>query len=259
MTKTLYCNHSDPTGLLDDQQARTGFKLLEEELRELAISLKAEALRKFVSYLHGDQLDVLLNLAAITTLHMLGAGLHLHSYVFLISNRTSCFQEDLSSMYYESTTFLQAALDLEASTGRLLDYCCNFLFLMFLVAGCALIKILNSTFATYVDLVHGKTLFNGVVLAMRKISVRPDDMADRLAEKLTHIWQAEGSGIQSERTLLHKDEDSLRLIIRCRMSVSHVFDCIWEWQSRVQNKERRMFHVLDVHWCKPTLTPSNSC
>ena len=150
-------------------------------------------------------------------------------------------------MFHKSTLYIQAALDLEASTGRFSSYSSNFLFHVLLVAGCALIKTLNSTFVTYVDSDYGKTLFNSTIVAMRKISLREDDISDRLAEKLMQIWRAEGSGVLSERTLLPNTEDPLQLRVRCRMSVSHVFDCVWGWKCKGQYKERRMSHVPGIH------------
>lgn len=99
-------------------------------------------------------------------------------------------------------------------------------------ASCTLLKILNSSFAKHLDVAQGKSLFNSAVLALRTISIKNNDIPARLAEALGRMWRAAGSGLSIGTIgIANEQDDPLQLRIRCRMSVSHVFDCIWGWRG----------------------------
>lgn len=99
-------------------------------------------------------------------------------------------------------------------------------------ASCTLLKILNSSFAKHLDVAQGKSLFNSAVLALRTISIKNNDLPARLAEALGRMWRAAGSGLSIGTIgIANEQDDPLQLRIRCRMSVSHVFDCIWGWRG----------------------------
>ncbi|TAQ88772.1 hypothetical protein B7494_g2938 [Chlorociboria aeruginascens] len=76
------------------------------------------------------------------------------------------------------------------------------------------------------DSVQGKALFNTAILSLRTISVRNNDFPDRVAEALARMWRAAGSGMPVDGD----GYDNLELKIRSRMTVSHVYDCIWGWR-----------------------------
>ena len=62
-------------------------------------------------------------------------------------------------------------MDYETSSGILLEHCSNLVSHTIFSAAFALLKLLNSPFASKVDVEHGKALFNGSLLTARKMSV----------------------------------------------------------------------------------------
>jgi hypothetical protein len=85
-------------------------------------------------------------------------------------------------------------------------------------------KLLKSNFSRHIDFNHGKLLFNGAISAIRRISVMDHDRPVRLADILSQMWNATGP--------MAAEEDGLQLKVRCRMSMSHVYDTVWRWRQR---------------------------
>ncbi len=109
---------------------------------------------------------------------------------------------------------------------------------MVVAAGFTLLKLLNSFFAHHIDIEYGKTLFNRAIWAIRTISVATNDLPSRLAEVLAQLWR----GGSADSRMLHNDNDvvdsSLQLKVRCRMSMSLVYDSVWRWREEFQAKGR---------------------
>lgn len=88
----------------------------------------------------------------------------------------------------------------------------------------------------YLDTVASKGLFNFSIAAVRKISVSNNDLPGRLAEVLAQL-KARGNrrGISSNKN----DWKCLELKVRSRMSMSVVFDSLWEWRRGFEVDESR--------------------
>lgn len=155
-------------------------------------------------------------------IHLRAAELHLRYFVFLGSNARS---DDLTKLFIATTSFLGRVLDLETSPGELIGHAPNYILQMIVSAAFALMKLLKSDFRRHIDFEHGKLLFNGAISAIRRISVMDHDRPVRLADILAQMWNA-GSPEDSA------GGDALQLKIRCRMSMSHVYDTVWRWRQR---------------------------
>ena len=125
----------------------------------------------------------------------------------------------------------------------------NYIMQIVLAAGFTLLKLLNSFFASQVDTVTGRTIFLQTVTALRNISVVQNDLPQRLAEVLAQLWQASGAGGQrmfDDATGNKRDIDSsLQLRVRCRMSMSLVYDSVWRWKEQFEadrNLDRMVEH-----------------
>lgn len=154
-------------------------------------------------------------------IHLRAAELHLRYFVFLGSNPRS---DDLTKLFIATTSFLGRVLDLETSPGELIGHATNYILQMIVSAAFALMKLLKSDFSRHIDFDHGKLLFNGAISAIRRISVMDHDRPVRLADILAQMWNAGGSDPSGEEALLLK--------VRCRMSMSHVYDTVWRWRQR---------------------------
>lgn len=176
-------------------------------------------------------------------IHLRAAELHLRYFVFLGSNARS---DDLTKLFIATTSFLGRVLDLETSPGELIGHATNYILQMIVSAAFALMKLLKSDFSRHIDFNHGKLLFNGAISAIRRISVMEHDRPVRLADILAQMWNAGNSEIEA-------GEDGLQLKVRCRMSMSHVYDTVWRWRQRF----RPMRSIEDQ--CKFILTPVFIC
>lgn len=181
---------------------------------------------------------------AITRMYLRAAGLHLHLSIFFDDPTTKNYLQGLSSLYVATTAFLEAALGLEPSVGPGLSYSPNYIYQMTLAAGFTLLKLCKSFFAIHIDMDYTKSLFNRTIWALRSMSVTNNDLPVRLAEVLAQLWKMgslpppqqhgnKGTG-QSEK------DDTLRLKVRCRMSMSLVFDSVWRWREDFQARGKNL-------------------
>ncbi|RDW71554.1 hypothetical protein BP6252_08117 [Coleophoma cylindrospora] len=166
-------------------------------------------------------------LSLINTLHLRAAEIHLRYSAFFDAESATTYQKGLISLYYATSNFLTCALALKGSPN--LIYSGAYILQMVVSAAFALLKLLNSSFGTHVDLEHGKQLFNQTLDAIKRMSVKSNDRAMRLAEVLTRLWTAAGKGeaISPGR----ETDSSLQMQVRCRMSMSHVYDSVWRWRE----------------------------
>ncbi|KAI9826995.1 MAG: hypothetical protein M1819_007089 [Sarea resinae] len=229
VTKALYSNHGNSTGLYSDHERSIMSTFLIRDFEELEERI-------------GDILS------PIKTLHIRAAGLHLRLFAFFDSNAHKSYRQDLLGLYFATTSFLETALNLEtALAGAILPYTSNYILQLMIAAGFTLLKLLNSFFAPSIDLEYGKSLFNRTIWAIRSISVASNDLPSRLAEVLAQLWRAGGGGSARPQTtasngmggsVVPDTDSSLQLKVRCRMSMSLVFDSVWRWREEFQAKGR---------------------
>lgn len=179
-------------------------------------------------------------------IHLRAAELHLRYFLFLGASARS---EDVTKLFITTTSFLRWVLDLETSPGELLGHATNYILQMIVSAAFALMKMLKSSFNRYIDFEHGKLLFNGAISAIRRISVMDHDRPVRLADILGQMWNANGTEIDP-------GEDALHLKVRCRMSMSHVYDTVWRWRQRfrplrsVEDMQGKLVGFIEISYSK---------
>jgi hypothetical protein len=159
--------------------------------------------------------------------------LHLRLSVFFDDSSSQNYQLSLNELYNSAKGFLVSAF----ACGKDLKYAPNYILQMILAAAVALLKLLNSFFAQVVDRDAGEELFWSTITAIRDMSVKPNDLPQRFAEVFAQMWKADaertteniGDGINDSRLVIKR---------RSRMSMSHVFDCVWKWREEIQGKVR---------------------
>jgi hypothetical protein len=201
VTKALYSSKPEPGEFISAEKLVI-VQILETELREMEVEFGR-------------------GISAINMIHLRAAELHFRYFVFLGSNARS---DDLTKLFIATTSFLGRVLDLETSPGELIGHSTNYILQMIVSAAFALMKLLKSNFSRHIDFNHGKLLFNGAISAIRRISVMDHDRPIRLADILAQMWNATGPEPAGE--------DGLQLKVRCRMSMSHVYDTVWRWRQR---------------------------
>ena len=124
---------------------------------------------------------------------------------------------------------------------ELFHYVPRYIEQMMLAGACTLMKLLNSFYATHVDASSGRALFGRTVNGLRRLSVRSNDLPQRLAEVTAQLWQSSGASDQKlDGSLVTKREpdESLQLRVRCRSSLSVLYDAIWRWRNQVGQEGR---------------------
>ena len=109
---------------------------------------------------------------------------------------------------------------------------------MIIAAAFVLLKLLNSFFASHIDVAYGRSLFTRAIQAIRSISVTTNDLPSRLAEVLAQLWRGSGAGSRQLENGSGNVDNSLQLKVRCRMSMSLVFDSVWRWREEFQAQDR---------------------
>lgn len=172
--------------------------------------------------------------AAIDTLYLRAAGLHLRLSAFFDSPVSKDYNVNLIKLWFATAAFLECAFNLETHGGGVLIYATNYVLQMIIASGFTLLKLLNSSFATHIDLAYGRVLFNRTIWSIRSISVTTNDLPNRLAEVLAQLWRGGGGGSKIARSDSGFADSSLQLKVKCRMSMSLVYDSVWRWREEFQ-------------------------
>ncbi|KAJ5430125.1 hypothetical protein N7491_007141 [Penicillium cf. griseofulvum] len=219
VTRALYTNRRDPVGLTSDHERSTMIAFLSRDFDDLEEQLKP----------HND---------CITDLFLRAANLHLHLSAFFDEPTTKNYRERLLSLYVATTSFLEVVLNLETDVGPVLSYTPYYVYQMMVAAGCTLLKLCKSFFASHLDMEYTKHLFNRTIWAIRGVSASSNDLPERLAEVLAQMWRLGGATQRSNNST--DVDDSLRLKVRCRMSMSLLFDSVWRWREDARTKGRNI-------------------
>lgn len=182
-------------------------------------------------------------------MYLRAAGLHLRLSVFFDNPTAKDYRRSLSELYLATTKFLEASLNVETIFGRVLVYSPNHIYQMMLAAGFVLLKICKSFFAVHIDLEYTKSLFNRTIWALRSMSVSTNDLPQRLAEVLAQMWKTGGVPNQQQISNAANNsqlDDSLQLKVRCRMSMSLVYDSVWRFREDFQGRNLESKFSLDT-------------
>lgn len=224
VSKEMYSNVSDPRGVAGDEHRAMLMRVYRREFNELQAAILSQ------------------NLSPVISLHLKAAGLHLRLAGFFDSSRTPGYLDDLMALWRATASYLDFILEPDTCHDSykyqlrdqyLLKYATNYIQQMLVAAGFALLKLMRSFFAKQIDFVRGRTLFHRTIQAIRTTSVVQNDLNWRLAELMVQIWngaRVDGSSPGDDPDI----DDSLQLKVRCRHSMSLVFDSIWHWREEYQ-------------------------
>lgn len=229
VSKEMYSNASDPRGVAGDEHRAMLMRVYRRDFAELQAMILSQ------------------QLSPIVKLHLRAANLHLRLAGFFDSSKTPSYMDDLMGLWRAATSFLDELLDAEkvtsppeASNGSILLYATNYIQQMLVAAGFALLKLLRSFFSKTIDFERGRTLFHKTVQAIRATSVAHNDLQSRLAELMVQMWNGARMNSVSDTSFNQADDspiqmdDRLQLKVRCRHSMSLVFDSIWRWREEYQ-------------------------
>ncbi|CAG8962158.1 hypothetical protein HYFRA_00005205 [Hymenoscyphus fraxineus] len=221
VTKTFYCNKTEPNGLVSEAGRAQCLEHLRGLYGRLEMALKD-------------------HMSTVTQLHLLAANVHLHAFAFFLppgDGQTTFLPstEDstavaLSYLYNAACLFLQEVMNLETSSGTLFDHCDNFIAQTIFSSTFAMVKIINSSYAEQVSTQQGSALFNGIILAINKMSLGNNDLASRVALSVPLMRRALGASQSAGKP------EFLPLRIQFRMGVSHIYDLHYAWREQLKVK-----------------------
>ena len=237
VSKTLYSEDQDSVGPGVEQHRTTYVLFLSKELEELESQI-------------GD------DHSPITALYLRAAALHLRLNVFFSSSNSPSYRDELHKVYQATISYLETCLSLESTTevsitpgypqGLSLMYAPSYVSQWLLAAGFSLLKLMQTFLDQHgLDLQGASELLTRTVWAIRSMSVTENDLAERLAEVLAQIWKSGGpSGGPNANINPNLDsnrpvDNSMQLKVRCRMSMSLVFDSVWRWRQNYAVKNGR--------------------
>jgi hypothetical protein len=182
-------------------------------------------------------------LAELDNLYMQALLLHLNLQVFFENHDSHGYALALQELHRTTRNFLDSAFKFE------LQYAPNYIMQMCIAAVVALLKLLNSFFGfqDYIDRESGVEMFWEAINRIRTMSVRPNDLPQRLAEVFAQMWNAWDTlnserigGPIAESVTNGEIDSSLTLKRRYRMSMSHVFDSVWRWKEEMHGERDKL-------------------
>jgi hypothetical protein len=224
VSKHLYMNANDPVGLAPDNDRHTYVSLLSDQLAHLEDDLRKDG-------------------SPITKIYLKAAVLHMRLSAFFSPPTLPSYRADLLRLYNATTNFLEACLSLENESsvslpsnythGLSLTYGTNYIFHMMLAAGFSLLKLMHNFLSEHeMDTQGASTLLRRTIWALRSMSVVENDLAERLAEVLHQVWKSGRVRAEPSHNIGDQSyDDSLQLKVKCRMSMSLVFDSVWRWRK----------------------------
>ena len=222
VSKHLYQNERDPLGLVLDSERAAYSSFLADDYDRLKKELSSD-------------------LSPITKIYLDAAGLHFRINHFFADPNAPTYRTDLFNLYNTTCQYLESCLNLDVmqstpgNPSTSIKYCTNYIFLMMLAGGFALLK-LNFSFLRrhHMNSAYVLDLFRRTVYGLRSCSVAENDLAARLAEVLAQVWKSgrvRAEPLQEDIGSGEVDDDSLKLRIRARMSMSLVYDSVWRWRQ----------------------------
>ena len=225
VSRTLYMNPHDPVGLAADNERPTYVSFLARELEELEDRLRKDS-------------------SPITKVYLKAAGLHMRQSAFFSPPTLASYRTDMLKLYRATTDFLETCLSLESnisvdlpstySHGLSLSHATNYIFFTMLGAGFSLLKLMHHFLGEHeLDATGASELLSRTVWALRSMSVVENDLAERLSEVLAQVWKSGRVRAEPNRNNIGEGgaDDSLQLKVKCRMSMSVVFDSVWQWRQ----------------------------
>ena len=254
VTRTLYTMQRDHVVEVDHAQRGLQITMYSRELNELELTiLSTRTSRKSYNITEFMQSDIF---EAIDVLYLKAAALHLRLSAFFDKPTQPNYHADLRDVYIAASSMLTAVLELPS---HIFMFVPRYIEQMMLAGATTLLKLLNSFYAAHVDMPSGRSLFSRSVALLRQLSVRSNDLPQRLAEVMAQLWETSGASEQrlfTEGNQAKPPDESLQLRVRCRSSLSVLYDAIWRWRQQAQQAGRsdNLDHAVE----HPTRVPGGT-
>lgn len=165
----------------------------------------------------------------MTHIYLSAARLHLHAFYLFDESGIDGYTERIVTLYQTAYSFIEQCLNMDSESG-FFHYCPFFCYQVFVCASLIVLKIImNAYLQSLLDVNSGKKTLNVVISTLRKISIANNDLPARLSDVISFFCSLPDSQAASAQSI-----DGLQLRVRNRLSMSIVYDSLWEWRRHFQ-------------------------
>lgn len=139
------------------------------------------------------------------------------------------YTDRIATVYRTASSLIEESLDMDTQTG-FFKHCPFFCYQVFVCASFILLGITRSKcFDAFLDVDVSKKLLNAAISSLRRMSVANNDLPARLSDVIGFFCSIPGLGVTPGQTA-----SSLQLRVQNRLSMSIVYDSLWEWRKLFQ-------------------------
>ncbi len=167
--------------------------------------------------------------------YLSAARLSLHSFYLFDDSTLEGYTERILALYGTACSLIEQGLEMDSSERGFLRFCPFFCYQVLVLAAFVVLKLtMNDYLMSLIDVAAGKRLINASISALRRISVANNDLPTRLSDVITFFFALPNAGTIGGRTL-----KELQPRVRHRLSMSIVYDSLWEWRNWFRQDEQR--------------------
>lgn len=211
VSQALTSNALDPAGFMSARERLSLYRLLNASL----VDLEREAI----------------NMTPITRYYLAAARLHLHSFYLFDEPSVDGYSDRIVVLYQTAYSLIEQCLEMDNQESGFFHYCPFFCYQVFVSAAFIILKVMmNGYFEKLLDTEAGKRLLDAAISSLRKMSVANNDLPGRLSDVIGFFCT-----LPDPRVISGDSVDDLRLRVRNRLSMSIVYDSLWEWRKHFQS------------------------
>lgn len=151
------------------------------------------------------------------------ACVQLRTYYFFMSSGTDVRKQGLLKAYAAAVTLISKAAEAD-ETWNFTQFAPSGFIQVLTIAAMMLMKIVNSSYARYIDTEEGKRTFNTAISLLRKSSVEDNDLQGRVNKIIAQLWNL-------HRNLNLRKEGEPTVHIKTRWGASLLHDSLWMWRE----------------------------
>lgn len=227
VSQALTSNALDPAGFMSARERLSLYRLLNASL----VDLEREAINMtrngFAPLKPANDAN---DCAAITRYYLAAARLHLHSFYLFDEPSVDGYSDRIVVLYQTAFSLIEQCLEMDNQESGFFHYCPFFCYQVFVSAAFIILKVMmNGYFEKLLDIEAGKRLLDAAISSLRKMSVANNDLPGRLSDVIGFFCT-----LPDPRVISGDSVDDLRLRVRNRLSMSIVYDSLWEWRKHFQ-------------------------
>jgi len=194
----------------------------------------------YVRTVHGYTLKPLkLNFTGTGKFYLSAARLHLHAFYLFDEPAAFGYADRILTLYQTARSLIQQGLELDDQDPGFFHFCPFFCYQVFISASFILLKtLMNGYFASLLDVTEGKKLVDAAISAARKMSAANNDLPGRLSDVLAFFCT-----LPDPRVISGERIDGLQLTVRNRLTMSIVYDGLWQWRRHFQHGARKQADI----------------